>query len=70
MRRPKIALVIGLQLAGVGIEQPQLPFLTRGSYLVLAPNCSFPSSVAALLPKTTWMPLALSTTTLYTAAHT
>lgn len=30
-RRPKIALVIGLQLTGVGSEQPQLPFLARGS---------------------------------------
>lgn len=31
MRRPKIALMIGLQLTGVGSEQPQLPFLARGS---------------------------------------
>lgn len=70
MRRPKIALVIGLQLTGVGSEQPQLHFLARGSYLVPAPNCSFPGSAAALLPKAAWKPLALSTTTLYTAEHT
>lgn len=59
MRRPKIALVIGLQLTGVANKQSQLPFLARGSYLVPAPNRSFPASVAALLPKAAWKPLAL-----------
>lgn len=68
MRRPKIALVIGLQLTGVGNKQSQLPLLARGSYLVLPPNCSLPASVAALFPQAAWKPLALPTSS--TAEHT
>lgn len=70
MKRPQIVLVIGLQLTGVGSDKPQLPFLARGCYLLPAPNCSFPGSVAVLLLKAAWTLLALSTTTFYTAEHT